>query len=221
MEHDSITELYASLSTLASQNRDEVKGRIYRYNNFQWAKHILYSRDLSLYRYDGVQSNYMYDHIEYNKNEPIKIAVITAAAPNLNNNIIYQYPYAKETVDAYRKNPDSIYSQFSEIIKHIYLLPIRLNEDVNILILGAIGCGDFSPTLDDQFTHGAHNKKIAQMFLEHLIKTPVILSIYDYICFAIPQFSIDDNHYDTFYNVFKESLIAKDSKIADLVSEMR
>ena len=198
-----IPYLYHSLASLATKERHKyVDSDTYMYNDFQWNKNILYSHNLSLERYDNKQSNSMYDAINYNNNDPIKISVITAAAPNLNFINISKYPYVRDIVEEFKKNPESIYLQFSEIIKHIYLLPIRLNKEINILILGAIGCGDFTPSEEDQKS-GKHNKKIAEMFLHHLINIPGILSIYDYICFAIPDSSNDN--YQTFFDVFNKS----------------
>ena len=87
------------------------------------------------------------------------------------------------------------------IIKTIYLLPIYLyninKEKTNVLILGAFGCGAFSPSNNLQNYVGIkYNEYIAYIFASILLKIPSILSTYDFICFAIPP---GDN-----YNIFKK-----------------
>jgi uncharacterized protein (TIGR02452 family) len=178
-----IIDLFPSLAILANRNK--------YYKNFKWYKHVLYSSNLSLYRYDNIQSNGNYNFIN-----PIKVSVITAAAPNLNNNT--------RLIEIFKKNPDKIFKTIYKIIKTIYLLPIYLNNinkerKINVLILGAFGCGAFSPSNNiEKYLGIKYNKYIASIFASILLKIPNILSAYDYICFAIPP----GDNYTTFKNIF-------------------
>ena len=180
-----IIDLFPSLGLVAN--------RKYYYKNFKWYKHILYSSNLSLYRYDNVQSNGEYNLI--NKN-PIKVSVISAAAPDLNNNI--------KLIKIFKKNPNNIFNILYKIIKSIYLIPIYLNKKnrehkINVLILGAFGCGAFSPSINLQNNLGVkYNENIASIFAKLLTKIPNILTVYDYICFAIPP----GDNYDSFKKIF-------------------
>ena len=181
-----IIDLFPSLALRAD--------RKYNYKYFKWNEHILYSSDLSLYRYDSVQSN-KYNFIN---NIPIKVSVITAAAPDLNRN--------KHNINLFINNPTNIFNIIYKLIETICLTPIQLNKinkekRINILILGAFGCGAFSPSINLQNNLGIkYNAKIASLFAHVLINTPNLLTVYDYIYFAIPP----GDNYDTFFNIFKK-----------------
>ena len=187
-----IIDLFPSLALRADKK--------YNYTNFKWYKHVLYSSNLSLYRYDNSQSSGKYNFIN---NKPIKVSVITAAAPNLNNNT--------KMINIFKKNPKNIFNIIYKIIKTICLFPIYLNKinkerRINVLILGAFGCGAFSPSIQLQNSLGIkYNKYIATLFVQVLINTPNLLTIYDYICFAIPP----GDNYNIFYSVFKKYKLIK------------
>ena len=206
-----IIDLFPSLALLASR-----KSR--NYYDFKWNRDVLYSSNLSLYRYDAAQSNNNYDFIDKNVNpKPIKISVITAAAPNLriDRNRKEPTPKTVELVNNFRSKPNDLYEILFDIIKGIYLVPIQIEKNINILILGAFGCGAFSPHYDLQKQMNIdYTKDIASIFLRIIEKIPDILHLYDYICFAIPD-NNKDNNYKTFYNVFKKS-----QNLADIVSEI-
>jgi uncharacterized protein (TIGR02452 family) len=182
-----IIDLFPSLALLANKK--------YYYKNFKWNKHILYSTNLSLYRYDNIQSNGVYSFI--NKT-PIKVSVITAAAPDLNNNT--------KIIKIFKNNSNYIFNILYQIIKSIYLIPIYLNKNnkedkINILILGAFGCGAFSPSIDLQNYLGIkYNEYIASIFAKILLNTSNLLTIYDYICFAIPP----GDNYNSFKKIFSK-----------------
>ena len=206
-----IIDLFPSLALLASR-----KSR--NYYDFKWNRDVLYSSNLSLYRYDGIQSNNNYDFIDKNINpKPIKISVITAAAPNLriDRNRKEPTPETVELVNNFRSKPNDLYEVLFDIIKGIYLVPIQIEKNINILILGAFGCGAFSPHYNLQKQMNIdYTKDIASIFLRIIEKIPDILHLYDYICFAIPD-NNKDNNYKTFYNVFKKS-----QNLADIVHEI-
>jgi uncharacterized protein (TIGR02452 family) len=178
-----IIDLFPSLALRANKKYD--------YINFNWTKHVLYSPNLTLYRYDNSNNYTML-------NNPIKVSVITAAAPNLNNE--------NKTIILFKKNINYIFQIINKIIKTVCLFPIYLNKKnrekrINILILGAFGCGAFAPSNNLQNSLGIkYNEEIANVFAQVLLYTPNLLSIYDNICFAIPP----GDNYDTFYNVFKK-----------------
>jgi uncharacterized protein (TIGR02452 family) len=180
-----IIDLFPSLALVAD--------RKYYYKNFKWYKHIYYSPNLSLYRYDNIQSNGNYNFIN---NKPIKVSVITAAAPNLKRD--------NKLIKLFKYNNNELFNILYKIIKSIYLYPIYLNKNnkehkINVLILGAFGCGAFSPSIDLQnYTGVKYNESIATIFAKILINTPNLLSVYDYICFAIPP----GDNYDIFKKVF-------------------
>lgn len=182
-----IIDLFPSLALKANNK--------YYYNNFKWYKHVLYSSKLCLYRFDNSQSNGIYNIID--PVNPIRVSVITAAAPDLNNN--------NKNIKLFTSNYNQIFNIIYNIIKTICLFPIYLNKinkekKINVLILGAFGCGAFSPSVNLQQKLGIkYNEMIAKLFVKVILETPNLLTVYDYICFAIPP----GDNYNTFYNVFK------------------
>jgi uncharacterized protein (TIGR02452 family) len=180
-----VIDLFPSLALRAD--------RKHNYIAFNWTKHVLYSSSLNLYRYDNSQSNGKYNMLF----TPIKVSVITAAAPDLNNDTY--------TINLFKKNINIIFDIIYKIIRTICLYPIFLNKSnkekrINILILGAFGCGAFSPSITLQNSLNIkYNEEIATIFVNVLLQTPNLLSIYDYICFAIPK----GDNYNTFYSIFK------------------
>jgi uncharacterized protein (TIGR02452 family) len=167
--------------------------RSFNYIKFYWYKHVLYSKKLTLYRYDNSQSNGKYNMLF----TPIKVSVITAAAPDLNRD--------KSNINLFINNKNLIFDTIYKIIRTVCLYPIYLNkinkeDKINILILGAFGCGAFSPSIQLQNKLNIkYNEEIANLFVKVLKNTPNLLTIYDYIYFAIPN----GDNYDTFYNIFK------------------
>ena len=177
-----IIDLYPSLALRATKNK--------KYYNFKWNKHIFYSSNLSLYRYDNTQSLG-----KYNFMKPIKVSVITAAAPNLNTD--------ETNIINFKNNSKYFFDIIFKIINCICLVPLYINQhkkqQINILILGAFGCGAFSPQQNIQDALNIkYNKVIATLFAQVLTLLKKIL-YYDYIYFAIPP----GDNYDTFFDVFK------------------
>ena len=181
-----IIDLYLSLEKLLNEPEHNRK----KYIDFIPHMHIFYSFNLSLYRYDGTQSGNRYDFIHKNKKvAPIKISVITAAAPDLRTK---SQKEKTELINKLKDNNSDIYSHLFNIIKGIYLVPATIQKNINILILGAFGCGAFSPSKDIQQQINKdydYTKKIASYFAQYLIDNSDILYLYDYICFAIPGYN--------------------------------
>jgi uncharacterized protein (TIGR02452 family) len=181
-----IIDLFPSLALRATRNK--------KYYNFKWNKHVFYSSNLSLYRYDNTQSHGKYNFIS---SHPIKVSVITAAAPDLNRDT--------SNIKLFKNNAKYFYDIMAKLIHCICLVPLSphvlqlTHNKVNILILGAFGCGAFSPP---QYIQNAlnikYNKIIATLFAQTITLLKKVL-YYDYIYFAIPP----GDNYDTFFNVFK------------------
>lgn len=200
-----ILDLFGSLAMLA--NKKLV------YNDFDWKKHIKYSPDLNLWRKDCAESKGDYTMLS----SPVKVSVITLAAPNLRSD--------NGEINNFRKNPKLYFEYIKNIIRNSCLAPIHAGREkketnnVNVLVLGALGCGAFHPSpelenavfTDDLRKEKFNGKKItkykqaiANLFLQVLLEEPHILTVYDFISFAIPP----GENYDEFYNVFmNEQLI--------------
>lgn len=174
-----IIDLYPSLL----KHTDERK----HYIKFRWFDKVKYLSDLSLYRLDNIQSVGKYDMIK----DPISVSVITAAAPNLSTN--------KIQIKRFIEDKQQLMNDIKNIIRTTILAPflVKNAKNVNILILGAFGCGAFSPksTIEDSY-----NELIANLHIEVLMETNIHM-LYDYICFSIP----DDKNYDVFNTTFKTS----------------
>jgi uncharacterized protein (TIGR02452 family) len=177
-----ILDLYPSLEKCANNHKE--------YINFRWWQKIKYCSKLSLYRFDNMQSKGTYDFIS---NSPIITSVITAAAPNLSTN--------KSQIKLFEEDPNKIFSDIKNIIYTSYVSPFIMKnvDNINILILGAFGCGAFCPS---DFLQKAknikYNEAIARLHIEVILETPCL---YDYICFAIPH----GNNYDAFKKILVES----------------
>lgn len=181
-----IIDLFPSLALRANKSYD--------YLNFKWYKHILYSSNLSLYRYDNRESKGIYNFIP---NAPIKVSVVTAAAPDLNNN--------QTNINNFINDSNKFYKIIYNIIHTVCIVPLYINEKKNkktknnVLILGAFGCGAFSPSqIVQNKLNIKYNEVIASIFAQVLINIKKIL-YYDYIYFAIPP----GDNYDAFYNILK------------------
>lgn len=92
------------------------------------------------------------------RNEEATVALVTAAAPNIN--------FAKEV-----SNPELMY----KTIKAIFVAPRIEDSGLNTLILGAWGCGAF----------GGNPKEISELFARALKEN--LGRLYDEIHFAIPE----------------------------------
>ena len=213
-----IIDLYPSLELL-SKNEPSIKNDTNKqYDNFTPETDVFYSSNLSLYNYDGKQSNNKYNRINYNHNEPIKISVITAAAPDLR---MKENTKEEEVriLDRLRHTTFNLYNHLSNIITQIYLVPKHEENKINILILGAFGCGAFSPSSYILNKWGyKYNERVAKYFTKILKKKPQILQQYDYICFAIPpnQNNQNNDNYDVFYNKFKTDKAELDITIDEI-----
>jgi uncharacterized protein (TIGR02452 family) len=195
-----IPDLFPSLAHDANRNKDYIDER--GNSTFHWMKDIKYSPDLNLYRYDCAQSNGKYDF--FTLTDPIPVSVITVAAPNLGFKSDTHEPKHPDIVDDFLRNPGMYFGFIKNIIRNSCLAPIFANRQkeegvVNVLVLGAFGCGAFrpSPKVESQLG-GKYNQIIANLFVDVLRETPNLLTTYDYICFAIPP----GENYDEFKNVF-------------------
>lgn len=157
-----------------------------------WSSKVLYTPNVLFIRNDGCSSNNNYDHLPMN--ELYYSSVITAAAPNLRK--------AKKLSDI-----PSVY-EYENIIKQIYYTPIVIFEDaqkadwhkaqiptiyhIDILILGAWGCGSFAPPF-----YKGYNKFVAERFVNALSQ---VGGHYKKICFAIPAGENHDVFFETFRN---------------------
>jgi uncharacterized protein (TIGR02452 family) len=144
------------------------------YNDWQdnWDVKLLYTPNTIFIRSDGDSAS-PYELL--GGNHQYYADIITAAAPNLS--------YANAIL------PDP--SRYIKLIKNIYYAPINVrkqtksNDVVDILILGALGCGAFAPipgqirNLDTEY-----NTFVAEMFIRALKE---VSGHYKKIVFAIPR----------------------------------
>lgn len=104
----------------------------------------------------------------------VTCSMVSAAAPNIR--------FKKEVNDR---------SLVYKTIQSIYLAPNLMQPEVNVLILGAWGCGAF----------GGDPTTIATMFVEGIIRENYG-QLYSHIHFAIPKLNPRDDNYDKFRAVF-------------------
>ena len=172
-----------------------------------WTKKILYSDDV-LIRYDGGHNNYQ----EFA--QPYRSSFITAAAPKLNSTKVVYNQQLKNTLKP----------ELERMIKYIYMAPLISNnlinlknptfknslwkpnmphnkfQDIDVLILGAWGCGAFAPNGTIISPEGTDYRNfIANLFLTVL---NTIDSKYKIVCFAIMKAG-KVNNYDIFKNVLQ------------------
>ncbi|MEE3344238.1 MAG: TIGR02452 family protein [Bacilli bacterium] len=153
---------------------DKLQKEFYEYNNEHLNKglydsRIIYSPDIVFYR-----DNTDLDNI--NKDiDTRKCNVITCAAPN------------KNAAQNYQHIPDYA---INHIMKDriLSILNVAKHQHIEILILGAFGCGVF----------GNDITITAKIFKECLTKYQYYRNIFTVVAFAIPD--------DTTYNIFKDIL---------------
>jgi uncharacterized protein (TIGR02452 family) len=190
-----IIDLIPSLGLDAKDNNGHL---CYPQGTFNWNQHVKYNENLTLCRYDDQESKGQYDLLA--KEKTINISVITSAAPNLNGRSKYLH-------DKFVANPNVFFQDLKKLILSCCLAPIVANKDKiynnkekNVLILGAFGCGAFSLSNETQEQMKIkYNKIVASLFAQVLQENQDLMTIYDYICFAIPS----GDNYDTFFDVFK------------------
>lgn len=159
------------------------------FTEFNWWEQIKYSPNLSLYKLDKVQSNGKYT---FCKTPPkrISVSVITAAAPNLSTD--------ETEKEEFLKNYRLTFEKLKNVIRECCFAP--LNKGIDVLVLGAFGCGAFSPSRDIQSRMKyKYNSIVASLFIEVLTENPNLLTFYNYICFAIPS----GDNYDEFKSQFQ------------------
>jgi len=132
---------------------------------------VLYTSGLSLAR-GSMEEGYPFLGVD----KEVKVSMVAAAAPNIR--------FASEVSE-----PELIY----QTVKSIFIAPHVTEPEVNMLILGAWGCGAF----------GGDPKQIAELFVRALISDS-FGELYQQIHFAIPKLSPTDNNYEVFATVFKE-----------------
>jgi uncharacterized protein (TIGR02452 family) len=176
-----------------------------------WAEKILYSDDVLIRYSNGTKGPDGYKKL----GKPYKSSFITAAAPNIRKK---QYgSRIKKTLQPY----------LTKMIKYIYMAPLLANSlieqsdqthkgslwkpkkptnkfnNVNVLILGAWGCGAFAPNGPVTTPEGTDYRYfIASLFYDILQE---IDAKYDIVCFAIMKGGINNN-YEIFENVLIKNM---------------
>ena len=171
--------LYASLNN-----------RLKNYDNWgdDWDSQVWYTPNVKFYRND-TDYKILPDEDQY------KASVITSAAPNLHD---------QETIpskDMFEKTIRRIYDipavikgeETKRYVMGVYDKPSNMPH-INVLILGAWGCGAFAPPSIPNY-----NIFIANRFAQVLASEK---RIYDVVCFAIPK-RFGTENYDAFLKVFK------------------
>ena len=166
-----IPDLFASL---------DLDAHNHNYVDFYWDKTIKYSKNLTVRRLDGKQSNGNYDFMD----DKIPVNVITAAAPNLNSE--------RELLMEYAYKNNEMMDKIKNLIKGCCVVPLlsekeKITESKSVLILGAFGCGVFCPCEQAQAHVGiSYPMQISQLFYAVLSDT-ALQNQYDEIVFAIPS----------------------------------
>lgn len=158
----------------ASLNNLDRKGYYKSWGN-NWSSQVLYTPKVPFIRED---KNYNLLQNSYHA------SVITAAAPNLKFVSKSDIPRAEE---------------YENLIKQIYYMPIVVRDKgpkIDVLILGAWGCGAFSPKSDPNY-----NYFMAERFVKALEE---VGGHYKKICFAIMSHS-DTKNYDAFVQTFQKN----------------
>lgn len=193
--------LYASLDNGRQQ------GFYNSWGNKNWNSQMLYTPNSLFIRNDGLSSNNKYDFL----NKSYNASVITSAAPDFRN------------ITDPKQIPSD--AEYENVIKQIYYTPIVLKDEtvftqlvqlghitctskidnkqvplVDILILGAWGCGAFK--FGNTFTRNNKTYTYSEYMAERFVSVLSNLGgHYKKICFAIPK-SIDKTNYDIFNNAF-------------------
>ena len=152
---------------------------------FKWNETIKFTENVEFIRQDGYCNYKMLT-------TPYYAHVITAAMPNLSGRDIH-------ADILYKNNLAKLSEYIYNVLVTVMLVPPKYtNKQIDVLVLGAIGCGAFSPG-DITYHH-----LIASTFKSIILTHPEINNLFKTICFAIPVASertIIDN-----YAVFKETL---------------
>jgi uncharacterized protein (TIGR02452 family) len=114
--------------------------------------------------------------------EQVLCSLVTAAAPNVKSNEVFDKELLYKAVQA------------------IFIAPVANDPKVNTLILGAWGCGVF----------GCDPQQISELFAQ-AIKRDRLGELYDVIHFAIPSFGApaSSQQADSNLEVFKRTLRAQ------------
>lgn len=115
-------------------------------------------------------------------NPTVKTTYISAAAPNLRDKSINQFPLLRAGID--------------RTVEMIFRTPKNIDSTYDVLIVGAWGCGAFAP-YDGKF--GQYARLMAESFA---LMANQYRKLYKYIVFAIPK-SFEGN-YDAFQSVLTE-----------------
>ena len=199
--------LYSSLKQFARFGTD----RRWKYTHWEskdWDHHILYTPNILFRRHDSMApTKFSLLQNEY------RASVITAAAPDSRRIIRF---------DIHHPGILKLSNDIERIIKHIYYAPLNASELIakperdkfgakwlptkpmrslenppTVLILGAWGCGAFSPQA---------NKKAYKHFMAERFKAVLdsLIVRYDIICFAIMDSNVDLQENN--YNIFLETI---------------
>ena len=209
-----IYNLYYSLLCLDTYfKKDAVREKPEEINNIEVYKYkyqsklynfrmhgIIYTKDLDLYRKDLLKENP--GTIKANTNiypklaKPIKVSIITAAAPDLRWIDRYEYKEFMEYKDDYKNVKASIYRILEKMIYTV--CTIAISKKYEILILGAIGCGAFTPPGYKDF----YANQVATIIFDIIIDYKFYKKIK--IVFAIPITSETDKNFNIFQDVFNK-----------------
>ena len=163
---DNVKEYYDSHRKLCGGENvsNEIRGRA--------NDDLIYSANVQIIK-DDVES---WNVKDLQKDISRLISVITCAAPwnnmgkNFSNKEIFDIHYLKAK----------------------RILDVAINDNVDIIILGAYGCGAFEN--DPKYVASAYKKLLVKEGYQKYFKKVV---------FAIPVFNSDSTNYDAFFNVFK------------------
>jgi uncharacterized protein (TIGR02452 family) len=175
------------------------------YNNgtFKWNETVKLSENLSVLRYDKMQSKDRKLKEDYSifTEDPIKVNIVTAAAPNIGGK-------EEKITQALLNRPQLFVMVMKQLIRTCILTPYvtsngSIKNEKSVFIGGAFGCGVFAPpeyiqelmfrTIGMKYT-----ELIARIFKEVLATSEGIMTLYDEICFAIPA----GENYDAFEKAF-------------------
>jgi len=175
--------LFGTLATYPHNNNE--------YKNKNWhLKLLLYSQNVKIYRTSDYQ---------YTINDDIFTNILSAAMPALN----IDYYKSKQTFDSDEIN--QIYILINLIIYNIIYYSFKLPEE--IIILGAIGLGAFSPknnvlikklTIKHFSYENTYENMIADIFKKYIMLFDFNKKI---ICFSIID-NKNTNNYEIFRNIF-------------------
>lgn len=165
------------------------------YYPFEWTDTILYTSDVKFIRHDYDKTKTK-QYALLDTDNYYYCDIITSAFPDLRNENLKGKFTSEENLVQYFSL--TYREKMENLIRAIYILSVGRT---NILILGAFGCGAFSPTTD---FNNVYPEFVASCFY-NVLKN--IGGDYEHICFAIPdEKSIN---YKAFLKIFTKNKASK------------